>query len=101
MKTETYTFTTYRELDKLIEEHLGVRLKVWDHDIHEFVGDWDGIPADMELGNDTYFIFDPEHAGRYLEEPEDWHGKTCHYLSQLTEKGLLPKEHKILVEVSW
>ena len=94
MKTQTYTHISFQELEQLIEEHLGVETQ----SVHNGKTDCFSVPRDLESTNDTLVCL-----GSYEEITE--YGleliHTYNYVLQLMEKGVLPKEHPILLEISW
>lgn len=82
------------------------------------------IAAEREMGNDSYFIYDPRRrtwgendkfaSGWQADLDENnilsaahsvktggWGGRVDFYLAQLYEKGILPDDLRLLVSVSW
>jgi hypothetical protein len=100
METVTYTKMDYREFDQLCYEHLG---------IDSFDGMRDGkyvraysLQQDLEMNQDSHLILDPE---MFEDETAEWYKEnysvTYKYMKQLLDKGVIPKDHHIFIEVWW
>jgi hypothetical protein len=97
MKTITYTEISFQELEQLIEQHLGVETSTV-HNGKNFKFDCFSIPQDLEASNDTKVSFGSydDITNYSLDEIQ-----TYQYVLQLMTLGVIPKEHPILLDISW
>lgn len=98
MKTETYTYIDYGNLEELIEEHLKTEVS-GPHN------GWNGfsVIADLECSNDSFHVFSNGMLDILMAggEPEDGWMVTPYYIAKLQDMGVIPKEYPVLLEVSW
>jgi len=110
LKLVTYYRINFFDLLQMFRDHLGIVVRgdriadegtvseKWAFDNYDFE------PADdmYPFGQDTFTIVYPEEFG---EDPSwgGWEdqGKFDQYMKQLFDKGLLPTNHPLFVEISW
>lgn len=99
MKTETFNIIEYYELDNLIEQHLGIKVKEWQTQ-HGMVGDWDGCVNEMRWNNDT---LNKVYLDYLLDESfnEEGAANTHVYIKKLCDLGVIPQDHDLLISVAW
>lgn len=98
MQTKTFTVIWSIELEKLIQEHLGVQTQTsatgWEPGLDLF-----SVVAEMEWTNDTMHEIDLDWIEKVNAEGDG--SRTVRYIGQLMEKGVIPKEYPILIDVWW
>lgn len=105
-REQTYYNIWMGDLEDLICDELGV-LKRGEIDPATGERDWDGFQINLamgDLGQDTYRIID---ANEFAGDSPEWYIENYgeksfdYYMKQLFDKGLLPTNHPIFIEVWW
>lgn len=103
-QTVTYHKINGFDLEKMIADELGVVLR---GDVDPATGerDWDGyqLNLDLEMGQDSHFIVNSKDFEGSLEDFITDYGdkSTMTYMKRLHDKGLLPTDHPIFVDIWW
>lgn len=97
IRTTTFTVIDFQELEKLIEEHLGVETQSM-HNSKDWKDDCFSVVADLELSNDQKTCLGTyDEIVRYgLDEI-----LTYKYVHDLMVLGEIPKDNPVLLDVCW
>lgn len=92
IKTVTYNKIWFGDLERLIKDNLQVTFRGDCEDYENYDFDW---PEDCyPFGQNTHVIIDPN--------TEPYKGDKLHeYVRQLIQKGILPTDHHIYIDIWW